>query len=350
MVSVPHLLYDSCMLAWPETARARLKIAETLFLCASTVAALGSSTPVCAGNVPAPASAVTARSSAAKIIRTLPVFYDSAMTAQGFPSPLVRVRIAEHEAIFLVDSGASTHVLADWFVKKAGISSAETDSTAQGSSGKTTRERVVHQLEGHWGDGQSFNLNEAVVVAFPRYFESLRIGGLVSPQLLAPPGTAAVLDLKIPALHFSPFARALSDLQLSELPPVAIGRTQACRNRESVLVNRQYVTRVSLGRAADLMLVDTGATKTILSRDSKIAQVVEGRNETSAPSESVGGEVDARRMVRGVRLLRGGKSIALDPSIGGVSASCNAKGILGMDALRGCVLVLGASDLALSCG
>jgi hypothetical protein len=39
----------------------------------------------------------------------------------------------------------------------------------------------------------------------------------------------------------------------------------------------------------------------------------------------------------------------LNPSIGEVSASCDAKGLLGMDAMRSCVLILGDSEMAFSC-
>lgn len=281
--------------------------------------------------------------------RTLPIFYDSAMTAKGFPSPLLRVRIAGHEAMFPVDSGASTHVLADWFVRTAGIPSSETNSTVKGSGGKTAPERAVHQLHGYWSDGRSFNLNEAAVVSFPSYFESLQIGGLLSPQLLAPSGLAAVLNLKAPPLNFSPFSKALSDLRLSKSSKLTINRATACRNSSSVFENREYVTPVAAGRVADLMLVDTGATKTILSRESKIVQAIEMRSEPGTSTESVGGAVDARRVVHGVQLMRGGARLAVNPSIGSVEAPCSAMGILGMDALQGCVLVLGAEELALSC-
>jgi len=297
---------------------------------------LGGGLGVRSGDAHEPASPSTTQS--------VPVFYDSALTAQGFPSPLLHMQINGHEATFLVDSGASTHVLADWFVTAAAIPTSETDSTAQGSSGKTTRERVARSLAGHWGDGQPFHLNQAVVVSFPPSFESLHIGGLISPQLLAPPETAAVLDLKTPSLHFAPFTHAMSDLSASRA-----SHTPACRNRNSIFENRQYVTPVSVGNTTDLMLVDTGATKTIFSRGSATAQVIESHSEAGTASESVGGDVDARRVVHGVRLFRGGQSIALDPSLGGVSPPCNAKGILGMDALRGCVLTLGDGEMALSC-
>jgi len=100
----------------------------------------------------------------------------------------------------------------------------------------------------------------------------------------------------------------------------------------------------------DLVLVDTGATKTIFSEDSKIARAIESGSELGSPSEGVGGEVNARRIVRDVQLLRGGRIVALNPSIGEVSVPCDGKGILGMDALRSCLLILGDSKMAFSCG
>jgi hypothetical protein len=39
----------------------------------------------------------------------------------------------------------------------------------------------------------------------------------------------------------------------------------------------------------------------------------------------------------------------MTPSIGEISASCETKGKLGMDALRGCLLVLGDNEMAFSC-
>src|SRR5579863_9250555 len=98
---------------------------------------------------------------ALKSTRSLPIFYDAMLAAQGFPSPLLRARIAGHETLFIVDSGASVHVLADWFAEVAAIpTSTTTGSTARGSGGKTTAARVAHRLHGRWSDGQRFDLNE----------------------------------------------------------------------------------------------------------------------------------------------------------------------------------------------
>ena len=277
---------------------------------------------------------------------SLPIFYDAAMAAKGFPSPLVKARIAAHEALFIVDSGASVNVLADWYAKVAKIPTTTATGAATGAGGKTTAVQTAHRLRGHWSNGQAFTLKEAIVVAFPPIFETLHLAGLMSPQLLAPEGTAAVLDLKIPSLKFKLFARSMSDLHLSQ--PIKVPQ-QVCRNPDSQFVNRLYLAPVATAGVTDLVQIDTGATKTIFSVDSNIAHAIETNSELGPRSEGLGGEVNGQRMVRNVQLLRGGKTVALNPSIGAVTAPCDAKGLLGMDALRSCLLVLGNSEMAFSC-
>jgi hypothetical protein len=321
-------------------------------LCVASVTFFGSTPTAGAQENARASSSATAHSDAPTNTRSLPIFYDQALSAQGFPSPLVKARIAGHEAIFIVDSGASANVLADWYVEAAGIPSATTDSTAAGTSGKTTPERLAHRLQGHWSDGRQFSLNEAIVVPFPPHFKSLHLGGLVSPQLLAPAGMAAVLDLRIPSLEFVPFSRALSNLRRTKALTVPPDLTPPCRNADSRLVNRVYLAPVTTAGVTELMLVDTGATGTIFSDKSEIARAIEsgGEPDSGASSEGIGGEVNVRRIVRDVRLLRGGHTVALNPSIGEVSAPCDSKGQLGMDALRGCLLILGDKKMAFSCG
>jgi predicted aspartyl protease len=282
----------------------------------------------------------------------LPIFYDQALAAKGFPNPLVKARIAGHEAIFIVDTGASTNILADWYVEAAGIPSAKTDTRARGIGGQTVATRVVSHLQGRWSDGQPLSLDEAIVITFPPYFKSLQLGGLVSPQLLGPAGTAALLDLGVPSLLFMPFERALSELRRSKGSTAPIDRMQPCRNANSKFVNRQYLVPVTVAGVTDLMLVDTGATGTVFSEESKLAHAIKSGAEVGSPSEGIGGAVRGERTVRDVELLRGGRTVALNPSIGKVSEPCDAVGRLGrlgMDALRNCSLILGESEMAFSC-
>jgi hypothetical protein len=237
-------------------------------------------------------------------------------------------------------------VLADWYARLAKIPTTTAPGTATGSGGKTAAVRTAHRLRGQWSNARGFTLDEALVVAFPPLFETLHLGGLVSPQLLAPVGTAAVLDLKTPSLKFAPFARAMADLHLSPAIKVSL---QVCRNPESQFVNRVYLVPVTTAGATDRVLIDTGATKTIFSAESNIAHAIEAAGESGPRSEGLGGDVSGQRMVRNVQLSRGGQTVALNPSIGEVAAPCDAKGLLGMDALRSCLLVLGISEMAFSC-
>lgn len=259
---------------------------------------------------------------------------------------MVKARIAGHEAMFIIDSGASVNVLADWYARLAEIPTTTATGTATGSGGKTAAVQTARRLRGHWSNGQGFTLKEAIVVAFPPLFETLHLAGLVSPQLLAPDGTAAVLDLKVPSLKFEPFARAMTDLHLSQAITIP---QQVCRDPDSQFVNRVYLAPVTAAGVTDRVLIDSGATKTIFSAESNIAHAIETTSELGPRSEGVGGEVSGQRMVPNVQMLRGGQTAALSPSIGKVAAPCDAKGLLGMDALRSCLLILGDSEMAISC-
>lgn len=170
----------------------------------------------------------------------------------------------------------------------------------------------------------------------------------MSPQALAPPGMAAVLDLRIPSLRFEPLARALADLRRATAPTVPLHLTEPCLNAKAHKL-AEYVAPVSAAGVTDLMMIDTGATRTIFSDGSKIAHAIGGGREVTTPTEGIGGEVTGERLVRNVKLLRGGRIVTLNPSIGEVSASCHRKGILGMDALRSCLLILGDRKMAISC-
>jgi hypothetical protein len=122
-----------------------------------------------------------------------------------------------------------------------------------------------------------------------------------------------------------------------------------CRNPDFQFVNRVYLAPVSAAAVSDRMLIDTGATKTIFAAESKIARAIETASKLGPRSEGFGGEVSGQRMVRNVQLIRGGQSVELNPSIGEVAATCDAKDLLGMDALRSCLLVLGDSEMAFAC-
>ncbi len=202
---------------------------------------------------------------------SLPVFYDQVLAAKGFPSPLIRARVGQQEVLFIVDTGAGVNTLAAWLVEEAGIATKHTGSTARGSTGEESPVSVTYGVRGTWSDGRTFELHEAIVVQFPPLFKTYRIGGLVSPQLLAPPGSAAVLDLTKPSLDFQALDQALAAIgNVSQASPP--GLVTVCRNPESQFVNVLYSAPIRVSGEAGTVLVDTGATVTILQPDSAIGR------------------------------------------------------------------------------
>jgi len=51
----------------------------------------------------------------------IPLYYDSELAKQGFPSPLVHLKIGDHEAAFIIDTGASVSTFAASFAQEADI-------------------------------------------------------------------------------------------------------------------------------------------------------------------------------------------------------------------------------------
>jgi Aspartyl protease len=287
---------------------------------------------------------VAPRSKAADM---LPLQYQRTMIALGFPSPLLRATVRGQPVWFIVDTGASVNTLASWLVSAAHLEPRQTTATAIGSTGVEKPIRVVSnqiiQLDG----GRDLTLREAIVVEFPPVFAKQRIGGLLSPQLLAPEHLASVLDLRLPTLRFEPFEIAVARLGRSR--PLISSGSRVCRNAESPFENRQYAASVTTDGIAGTLLVDTGATSTLAAPGSRIAAALTDRASESGRAQGVGGDVQTRRKAPNVRFERGGAASTIAVIIGGSTPSCGPDGLIGMDALRQCILVLGESAFAWSC-
>jgi len=277
----------------------------------------------------------------------LPLRYQPTMIALGFPSPLLRATVRGQSVWFIVDTGASVNTLAAWLVSAARLEPRQTTATATGSTGVEKSVRVVAnemiQLDG----GRDLTLREAIVVEFPPVFAEQRIGGLLSPQLLAPGHLASVLDLRVPTLRFEPFEIAVA--RLGRNRPLISSGSRVCRNAESPFANRQYAASVTADGITGTVLVDTGATSTLAAPGSRIAAALTDRASESGRTHGVGGGVQTMRKAPNVRFERGGAASTIAVTIGGATPSCGPDGLIGMDALRQCILVLGESAFAWSC-
>lgn len=271
--------------------------------------------------------------------------YDNALSARGFPSPLLCGTVRNQAACFIVDTGASVHTLASWLVSAARVPTFESEATTTGSTGVETRVRTSRHEAIRIDGAPEVALEQAIVVDFPRVFEETRIGGLVSPQLLAPAGSAAVLDLRTPTLTLQPFDAAVAALGNS--PAVSGGRV--CTNAASTFTNRQYASPMTADGIDGDMLVDTGATGTLAATGSRIAQRLGGRATDRDRTQGVGGASTATAKVPNVAVGVGSTKTTVSLGIGGAMPACGVDGLLGMDVLRRCILVLGQSAFASTC-
>jgi Aspartyl protease len=277
----------------------------------------------------------------------LPLRYEKTLIALGFPSPLLRATVSGQPVWFIVDTGASVHTLASWLVSAAHLEPRQTTTTATGSTGAEKPVRVVSnqiiQLDG----GRDLTLREAIVVEFPTIFTERRIGALLSPQLLAIGHAASVLDLRAPTLRFEPFEMAVA--RLGRDRPLISNGSRVCRNAESAFENRLYAASVTADGITGTLLVDTGATSTLATPGSRIAGALTDRASESGRTQGVGADVQTMRKAPNVRFERGGTASTIAVTIGGSAPSCGPDGLIGMDALRQCILVLGESAFAWSC-
>jgi hypothetical protein len=273
--------------------------------------------------------------------------YNEKLAAIGFSNPLLRGTIRGQTVWFIVDTGASVHTLASWLVKAAHIPTRNTGATATGSTGSDSPLRVAHNQKIRLEHGKSVvRLREAIVVDLPPIFEQQRLGGLLSPQLLAASGTAAILDLRAPQLSFRSFDEAVREFAIQKRDSAT---SRVCSNQGSRFTNRLYAAPISIEGTNGLMLIDTGATSSLLQPESPLSKQLSGRASASGNAQGVGGEAKKMRKVPNVAIELGGAKAIVPISIGGSAPSCGTDGLLGIDALRRCVLVLGQSSFAFTC-
>src|SRR5581483_11273598 len=262
------------------------------------------------------------------------VRYDAALVSAGFPSPVVVMTVGSERAVFLIDTGAGVHTFARWFVTASRLRAEQSDGTTVGSTGQETRVDVVSNVATRLDDGRRLLVPQAIVVDFPPIFEQKRIGGVLSPQLLSGANEEAVLNLLEPSLSFRRARVAAGEAG------AASDAATVCTNAESPFRNRLYASAVLLDGAQATLLIDTGATQTMLAAESAAARSFGDRAVPGGGARGVGGAVQKMERVPAVGVTRGGAVATIDVGIGTARNNCGPDGLLGMDALARCVLVL----------
>jgi hypothetical protein len=281
--------------------------------------------------------------------RTISLRYDPGLAKGDFPNPAARLTVNGQSAWFLFDTGVGVHTVASWFADAVGLRTDEAfGKVVHGidSTGRAVAFRGLRNLAARLADGNQLTLALAAVADFPPEFRQFRIGGLLSPQLLADEGQAAALDLRVPDLRIEAFEQSVRRLGARRLPR---NQLQVCGSTKDPVPNLLFAIGVSAGGRKGTMALDTGAAVTKLVAQSALLRGV--RLASGGQTTGVAGKPQPYQLARGIRMTFGDYQATIDARVvNETRGRCGADGLLGLDAMGRCAIVLSEKELAIACG
>ncbi len=266
-----------------------------------------------------------------------------AIHGRPFPLPVVAGSVAGHPTLLLVDTGANSHVIATWLTRTLGLPLRELGDRGRDHVGKAIPTFRVDNprltIDG-WG---ALSATSALATEFPATLERLGIGGFVSPQRLDEGGDAVVVDLARGELRSSVWDVALRELEDRGALLVGPDQAQTCEDTDGTTKGVAFVVRATVEEQEVQLLLDTGAPHSDVFARSRAGRYLASRSvPTTEHVYSASGEIRART-VKGARLRAGAydTSIDLDLIDGAPDGTCARDGVIAMDVLRSCAVLLG---------
>jgi predicted aspartyl protease len=305
------------------------------------------------GSASSPGSAaITPRTQAPVPVGPRRVALQFDLDGRKSPLPLVHGTVAGEPVWMVVDTGATSHVIASWLARKMRL---PMHALGEVGSDHTGRAVAVYTVEspGVRIDGWGALAGGPMLVSdLPEPFEGIGIGVSLSPQWLGTAADAVVLDLPHHEMRTAPWAQAVMALQGAPGREIARRPARLCRDTASAIQGLEFVLPASIdGHAVDLLL-DTGAERTDLLSPTRVGRIVAGRARPSEePVYAAAGRVKTR-LVQAAQVKIGDWSLTTDIDlVPGVSdPTCPRDGVVSMDALSTCTLLLGRQQLRGRCG
>lgn len=283
-------------------------------------------------------------------LRHAPIQFEVA--GRSFQLPVVEGTVGGVRTLFVIDTGASAHILTGWLARKAKL---PLENHGDSGSDHTGRKLVSFRTPSpsfvldSWG---KIPEKETLVIEVPEQIEKLGIGAFLSPQNLD--AEAVVLDLPRGELRE---ARSLDEekgrlaewASLSRPVPKLLPAPVACRDG-STIGGLAFLVPATFADQHATLLLDTGAQKTDLLAGSVPGKQLSPRAEAGEPVFSASGKV-VTKVLRGTEVTIGEVKSRLDVSIlpGSAETLCARDGVLGMDVLKSCVMVFAAGTVHARC-
>jgi len=253
--------------------------------------------------------------------------------SKGFPFPLVEGKVGEQPARFVLDTGASAHVIDAPAAAAANLAAGMKASSVS--------------IEG-------FGPLPEGSVAVGEISASLRahgIAGIIAPQLLADRGQAVVLDLVNRQLRSRPKSTAwqeMEDLGVVLTPPA---QRQVCAVDSGGSSGRLIAADATVEGEATRLAIDTGASRSLLVEGSKAGTRAVG-HPVLGRSVVVGTNGDVTTsLYGGVPVTVGAWSSTVDVGVfaGSRHPQCGYEGRLGIDVLQHCAVAMTAEEFLVAC-
>ena len=268
-----------------------------------------------------------------------------------FPLPLVTGTVAGQPALMLVDTGANSHVVAGWLARKLGLAMKKLGDVGTDHVGKSIATFRLEKPELAIDDWGTLVPTPVLATEVPEVIEKLGIGAFISPQRLVEEGDAVVLDLRKGELRPTSWKEALSELSATGVPLLLGEQGRACEENEGPIKGLAFVIPATIeSRRVDL-LVDTGAQHSdVFSSCAAGQQLAAQSTVNKEPIFAASGEVSARTL-KSARVTAGAFSVLTDVDIisGAGDSACPRDGVLAMDVLRSCALLLGRARMVARC-
>jgi predicted aspartyl protease len=274
------------------------------------------------------------------------------LNGRKFPLPLVHGTVAGEPISMLVDTGANSHVIASWVARKVGLPMRALGDVGSDHTGRAVNAYTVDHpnvVLDEWGPLRDAPM---LVTDVPEPIERIGIGAFVSPQWLAAAGEALVLDFGAREMRVSPWDDASAALDALPGHDIAPHGARLCRDEASAIKGLAFVLPASVdGHGVDL-LVDTGAHRTDLLTTSRAGKALAGRATPSREQMYAASGLVKTSLVRAAALRIGDWSLTADIDLvpGVADPVCPRDGVVSMDALQGCTLVLSRKALRGRCG
>ncbi|MFO0740298.1 MAG: aspartyl protease family protein [Labilithrix sp.] len=264
-----------------------------------------------------------------------------------FPLPVVSGTIAGQPVLMLVDTGANSHVIAGWFARKVKLPMkrlGDIGTDHVGNSIATYRLDKVDIAIDDWG---KLSNTTFLATEVPEVIEKLGIGAFISPQRLDEEGDSVVLDLAKGELRSAWFDEQQRAMGESGTPLFEVDSARTCDDSDGPIRGLAYVVPATIEAQKVSLLIDTGAQHSdVFASSTPGRELVEKSTLNKEAMYTASGKVQARTL-RGAHITTGSVAVTSDVGLiqGAPDASCPRDGVLAMDVLRSCTLLLGRSKV-----